>query len=500
MTSPKVILSAQGIHKQFPGVLALNDVFFDLREGELHALMGENGAGKSTLIKIISGLYSTDEGSITVGGKVVSIKSPFDARINGIATVYQELSLVESLTVAENIFMGRLPRDSTGLFVNWKKLMADTQDLLTEAGIELDPGQIVSSMSVGFRQQVEIARALSMNARVVIFDEPTAVLTNEESSVLFKNIEKLKNRGVGIIYISHRMEEIFELSDRITVLRDGKLIKTLERGEAGHDDVIKLMVGREIDKYAYKRDSCVHDEPALRVEDIVSIPKVRGVSFSLCKGEILGVYGLVGAGRTELARAIFGLDKKDGGSVFLGSRKVEFRSPRDAISAGIGFLPEDRRRQGLILENSVLVNNNLANHRSVSRFGFFKSTADIRQVQDGISMLDIKTSNIQEKVVKLSGGNQQKIILSRWLTRKPNPGILILDEPTRGVDVGAKNEIHRLIRLCAENGMAVLMISSDMHEVLTVSDRIIVMREGLVVGEMIHDEATEESVVGFAAG
>ena len=496
----EVAIEARGISKRFPGVQALDDVSFDLRRGEIHALMGENGAGKSTLIKILSGLYRPDGGTLEIEGKPAAIGTPRDARLAGIATVYQEFSLVDSLTVAENIFMGRLPKKGLGLFVDWKKLNRDTEELLEKAGMSLDPKALVGRLSVGFRQQVEIARAFSLNSKVVIFDEPTAVLTTDESSILFRNIARLKERGAGIVYISHRMEEIFEIADRITVLRDGRLIRTLKRGEASHDEVIRLMVGRSIDKYQYKKDACASGEPIIRAQQVTRLPRVRDVSLSICRGEILGLYGLVGAGRTELARVLFGLDAMSAGAVFVRERPVRFRSPRDAVAAGIGFLPEDRHNQGLIIENNVLVNNNLANHGSLSAFGFFKQREDKEQALRGVEMLDIKTSGIFQRVAKLSGGNQQKIILSRWLTRSPKPEALILDEPTRGVDVGAKNEIHRLVRRCAEEGMAVLMISSEMNEILTVSDRIVVMREGRVAGELTHEEASEERIVRLAAG
>ncbi|TCL66514.1 monosaccharide ABC transporter ATP-binding protein (CUT2 family) [Hydrogenispora ethanolica] len=493
------ILRLEGVCKSFPGVQALNHVSFDVLPGEIHVLMGENGAGKSTLIKIISGVYQADQGSLFVDERPVRISSPKIARELGISTVYQELTLTPALSVAENIFMGRLPRRRNSGFVDWAALYRQTRTLLDTLAIDLDPRELVGNLSVGYRQQIEIARALSLQAKLIILDEPTAVLTDEESSKLFRNMQLLKERKVGMIYISHRMAEVLNLADRITVMRDGGKVATIAGSEANYDELVRLMVGRNIDKNRLAKHPVRRDQPFLEVDNLSQSGVVQSCSFKIYPGEILGVYGLVGSGRTELARLLFGLEKSTSGSVKLNGTPLAIRCPRDAIRAGFGFLPEERRRHGLVLKLDVSRNINLANHEYLQSGGFVRAGLEKSLAEQGVRELAIKTPNLRQLVENLSGGNQQKVILARWLTHHPQPQILILDEPTRGVDVGAKAEIHRLIKELARQGMTVLMISSDMPEVLTVSDRIMVMREGGIVGEMLQEEATEEKIIFLAA-
>ena len=489
------ILKLEGISKSFPGVKALDDVSFDVRPGEVHVLMGENGAGKSTLIKIVSGVYRNDEGKIHFDGKEVHLQSPIQARNLGISTVYQELTLAPHLSVAENIYMGRLPKKGGGAFVDWKALYAQAGELIEENDLKLNPKAMVNSLTVGYRQMVEIARALSVNAKVVIFDEPTAVLTQEESSKLFMAIEKLKARGVGIIYISHRIAEILDMADRITVLRDGQFVKTIAGAGATYEEVVRLMVGRDIEKSIHEKSERAAGAPALEVDHFSRGNAVKDASFNLYHGEILGFYGLVGSGRTELVRLIFGLDKLDGGQIKIAGKEVAISGPRDAIRHGMGFLPEDRRLHGLVLPMDVSKNINLANHRYIQKRGFIRAKTEKAVALKGVEDLSIRTPGLRQLVGNLSGGNQQKVIIARWLCRHPRPRILILDEPTRGVDVGAKSEIHRLIKNLAKDGLAVIMVSSDMPEVLTVSDRIIAMREGRIISELSREEATEEKLI-----
>ncbi|MGI9860928.1 sugar ABC transporter ATP-binding protein [Moorella naiadis] len=492
------LLRLEGVNKAFPGVQALKDVSLAIMPGEIHALVGENGAGKSTLIKIISGVYHSDQGQLYFQEQPVTINSPREARELGISTVYQELALSPHLSVAENIFMGRLPARWGRRWVDWNRLYNMARELLDELEIDLDPRQRLGSLSVAYRQQVEIARALSINARVIIFDEPTAVLTEDETAVLFKNLQRLKERGVGVIYISHRMAEILHLADRITVLRDGRVVATLPGAEAQYEQLVRLMVGRDINKGLVSPGEAARGNVVMEVEGLCQEGVVADINFSLHAGEVLGLYGLVGSGRTEVARLLFGLARPSAGKIKLAGKEVKITSPREAIRHGLGFLPEDRRHQGLVLQLDVTRNICLANLDSLHRRGFIQTTVEKQMAGRGVKELAIKTPNLAQKVANLSGGNQQKVILARWLMRQPKPQIFIMDEPTRGVDVGAKAEIHRLIRQLADEGMAVLMISSDLSEVLAVSDRIMVMREGRMAGEIQQKEATEEKVIFLA--
>ena len=492
--STEPLLRLEGITKTFPGVKALDTVDFDVRPGEVHMLMGENGAGKSTMIKIISGVYPGYDGKVFFEGKEVNMQSPIQSRSLGIGTVYQELTLAPHLSVAENMFMGRLPRKKSGVFVDKKTLYAQAQKILDENDLNVDAKAIVNDLTVGYRQMVEIARALSVNAKIVIFDEPTAVLTTEESAKLFAAIDKLKSQGTGIIYVSHRIAEVLEMADRITVLRDGKLVKTMPGKGATYDEIVRLMVGRDI-QMIYGGQEIKREAPIMEVMGFSRGNAVRDVSFKLYPGEVLGFYGLVGAGRTELVRLIFGLDKRDSGTLNIRGEVAAINGPRDAILYGLGFIPEDRRLHGLVLPMDVSKNINLANHQHIRKHGFINSPLEKEVAKSGVEDLSIRTSGIEQLVANLSGGNQQKCIIARWLCRTPRPDILILDEPTRGVDVGAKAEIHNMIRRLVSDGLAVIMVSSDMPEVLTVSDRILAMREGSLASEMSHAEATEEKLI-----
>ncbi len=485
------ILKLSNISKRFPGVVALDKVNFSVMPGEIHVLVGENGAGKSTLIKIISGVYKKDEGTYELEGHVIDLKSPVQAKTMGISTVYQELTLAPHLSVAENIFMGVLPKK--GLSIDWKKMYADSKALLDSLDMDIDPQEKVENLSVGFRQMVEIARALSNKSKVIIFDEPTAVLTEKETQVLFKNILKLKASGVGIIYISHRVAEILNFGDKITILRDGKSIGTVDCKNISYDDIVKMMVGRDVQSGFELRK--VDPNPYISVEQFTDKNRVKEVSFHVHKGEILGVYGLVGSGRTEVVRMMFGLDKKAGGTLKIDGKEVSIKNPKEAIANGFGFLPEDRRRDGLVLELDVSKNICMASHKEISNCYVLSGSKEKNMAENGMKSISIKASSRHQCVMDLSGGNQQKCIIARWIAKFPDLKFLILDEPTRGVDVGAKAEIHTLIRDLADQGLTVLMVSSDMTEVLTVSDRIIVMREGYVAGEFQREDASEEKII-----
>jgi ribose transport system ATP-binding protein len=491
------VLEMKGVSKFFPGVVALDNVNLDVLPGEIHVLVGENGAGKSTLIKIVSGLYKKDKGSYIFNGQEINLSSPNHAKSLGISTVYQELTLAPDLSVAENIFMGNLARDRMGL-VDWKQVYKHAQDLLDSLDIPVSARTKVSKLSVGFRQMVEISRALSLNSKVLILDEPTAVLTDKESQVLFRHIRNIQKKNVGIIYISHRIAEILDLADRITVLRDGKKINTVDAKTVDYNSIVRMMVGRDV--YTGYTERKIDETPFVEVCGFSSPDKkVKSVNFAIKKGEILGVYGLVGSGRTELARLMFGLNKRTGGTMTLGGKVVQVNSPLDAKMNGMGYLPEDRRLEGLVLDLDVSKNICLANHKEISGYGLLSVKKEKKMAEEGVKSISIKTPSLKQKIMNLSGGNQQKAIMARWLARFPTLRFLIMDEPTRGVDVGAKSEIHNLIRSQAEQGLTVMMISSDMPEVLSVSDRIIVMREGEISAEFSNKEASEEKIIFAAA-
>ncbi len=488
------ILQLTNISKRFPGVQALDGVHFDICPGEVHALVGENGAGKSTMIKIISGVHRPDSGEIRIDGQPVEFNNPREATERGIATIYQELSLYPELTVAENIFMGHAPSSQVGPFrkINWGEMFDRAQEILASLNIhDMDVRRKVGSLSVGNRQRVEIAKALSINARILIMDEPTASLTEADVERLFEIVRLLRERGVGIIYISHRLQEVFELGDRVTVLRDGQYIDTKPVSETTEDELISMMVGRTIDNLFPKLPSEVR-EPVLEVRDLRRRPSVRGVSMQVRAGEIVGLAGLVGSGRSELAQTIFGITPAQSGEIFVNGQKVEIKTPAQAVKLGIAYVPEDRGTQGLIKEMTIRENVSMAVLPELARGGFIDFAREKTLAQEAIQQLNIRATSVQQIVAKLSGGNQQKVVVSKWLASKPR--LLIMDEPTRGIDVGAKAEIHRLMSELAVQGIAILMISSELPEILGMSDRILVMREGRLVAEFSRDEATQENI------
>ena len=490
-------LEMRGIVKKFPGVLALDHVHLRVKKGEVHALLGENGAGKSTLMKILSGAYQKDEGEIEFDGKVVEIHSAQDAQRLGISIIYQELNLTEQLTVAENIFMGRQIMKNK-FQVDWKRMFDEAQKLLDDLNVDVDAHALVRDLGVARKQMVEVAKALSINSKVLIMDEPTAPLTDREIKVLFDTINMLKGRGVSIIYISHRLEEVMEVCDRATIMRDGANVTELNVANTNLDEIIRYMVGRELKEKFPK----IHVEPGkvrLRVENIHAGKQVNGVSLSVRGGEILGIAGLVGAGRTETARAIFGMDPKQSGEIYVDEQKVEIDRPLDAIRAGIGFVTEDRKGEGLVLPLPISQNMTLA---TLDKLGpsFHMSLGKERDtVNDYIGKLNIKTPSALQLARNLSGGNQQKVVLAKWLLSDSK--VIIFDEPTRGIDVGAKIEVYNIINSLIREGVAVIMISSEMPEVLGMSDRVAVMHQGEITGVFDNDGTlTQEKILYYATG
>ncbi len=486
----------EGIDKSFPGVHALNQVHFDLYPGEVHALVGENGAGKSTLMKVLTGVFPKDAGHIYYKGKEVEIPNPRAAQLLGISIIYQEMELMPHLTVAQNIYIGREPRRGFRFLLDEKEINRKAEELLSSLHIDIDPRTRVADLTVAKQQMVEIAKALSYNAEVLIMDEPTSALSETEVEELFETIRHLKNNGMGIIYITHRLEELKEISDRITVMRNGQYIDTLPTKDASLDRIISLMVGREI--YETKRNREKEDEEVvLEVRNLSRGKAIRDVSFKLKKGEILGFAGLLGAGRTEVARAIFGADPIDSGEIYIRGKRVHIKSPTDAVKYGIGYLSEDRKRYGLMLGMDVEDNIVIATlERFLGRLGWVKKARTSEEAQRRVEELEIKTPSLQQKVRYLSGGTQQKVVVAKWLTR--NCDILIFDEPTRGIDVGAKSEIYKLLNELAESGKSIIMISSELPEILRMSHRIIVMCEGRITGELIAEEATQERIMQYA--
>lgn len=496
MRGPFPLLEMRGIGKSFPGVCALDAVDFELRAGEVHVLLGENGAGKSTLMRILSGACPSDTGEIRLGGGSVAIHSPHQARALGISTIYQEFNLVPHLSAGANIFLGREPARALGL-VNHRQLHARAGGVLTQLGIRLDPTTRVEQLSVAQQQMVEVARALAFDARILIMDEPTSALTAAESRTLFALVRSVRDRGVGVIYISHRMEEIFALGDRVTVLRDGRRVATRAVAEVTVGELIRLMADREL-KDHFPRRRVPPGEPVLEVSQVSTRDKLRDVSFTLRQGEILGVAGLLGSGRSTLARVLFGAVRPTAGTVRVQSRGVRLRSPAAAIRLGIGYLAEDRKQQGLVLALSVRQNIALPNTDLAYPFGVRRPARERELVAAQVEQLRIKTPHLDQPVVYLSGGNQQKVVLAKWLARQA--GILIFDEPTRGIDVAAKVDIYELMNRLTDQGAAILMISSDLPEVLGMSDRILVMHNGRVVGEFDPRQANQATLVRAALG
>lgn len=495
------VLQLKHIDKTFPGVKSLENVHFDLFPGEVHAIVGENGAGKSTLMKVIGGVYAPDAGEIIYKGQPVQWSNPQSARSSGISVIHQELKLAANLSVAENVLMGTdLPRSWLG-FVQWDKIYERARELLASIGSDLDPRRIVSTLSVAQQQIVEIARAISIRADVIIMDEPSASLTEKEIAKLFELIRLLKSRGVAIIYISHRMEEIFAITDRCTVLRDGRWIKTLATRETNEKEIVQLMVGRDIShlfdthKREYRRDASV---PLLKATELSDAKSVRNASLELYPGEIVGISGLVGSGRSEFLMALFGATKIKRGTVELKGRPVVIHSPREAIKKGIALVPESRKDQSLFLQMAVGENISVLQLEKLSAMGWMNGLAKRQLEQAYRDKLNVKTSSLDTQIVNLSGGNQQKAILARWLTIRPD--ILLLDEPTRGVDVGAKGEIYAIIRQMAEEGIGIIVVSSDLPEIVTVSDRVYVMNQGEFVAELSGADINQETIMLHATG
>jgi len=491
------LLSLSGVSKEFPGVKALNNVQFDLNEGEVHAIVGENGAGKSTLMKILSGIYKKDSGEIIYKGKSVNIPNPFEAQKLGIGIIHQELNLMPHLTVAENIFIGREDRFPGGIFLNNKKLITATIELLKELDLNLNPNDIVGELSIAKQQMVEIAKAVSYRGSVIIMDEPTSSLTPAETDALFKIIRSLQAAGKGVVYISHRLEELEKITDRITVLRDGEYVKTLKTSETDIPEVISLMVGRKVAQDQRPENRKIGSDIVLRVEGLSDAHLLKDISFDLRKGEILGFAGLMGAGRTELARAIMGADPKTTGTITLHGNEVKIKQPSDAVAAGIGYLSEDRKRFGLLLNQDVTFNVILSSiPRFSNKLGFLKVKSAAGIARDAIAQLRVRTPSERQFLKNLSGGNQQKVVIAKWLTRDCE--VLIFDEPTRGIDVGAKDEIYRLLTSLAEEGKSIIMISSELPEVLRLSDRIAVMCDGRLTGIIDNKDANQNVIMELA--
>jgi ribose transport system ATP-binding protein len=493
----KLLLRMEGIYKSFPGVQALSDAKFDLRYGEVHALVGENGAGKSTLMKVLGGIYHKDAGIITLEGQDVEITSPAMAQHLGISIVHQELNLMPHLTVAQNIFIGREPRTKISFVVDDKTTNEKALALFEMLNLRLDPNTKVADLTVAKQQMVEIAKALSFNAKILVMDEPTAALTDTEIEELFTVIRQLRDKGVGVVHISHRLEELKLISDRVTVMRDGKYIDTLKTSDADIDKIISLMVGRTIYESVPEIPEDQNQEVVLEVRNLNRGKVLRDVSFSLKRGEILGFAGLIGAGRTEVARAIFGADSRESGEIFIKGKQVQIKSPGDAVQHGIGYLSEDRKRYGLALAMDVKENVALAAMKKfLKMLGWMDSKKTAERGREMITALNIKTPSLEQKVKFLSGGNQQKVVIGKWLTADTD--ILIFDEPTRGIDVGAKSEIYKLLNDLAHQGKAIIMISSELPEILRMSHRVVVMCEGRVTGVLNANEATQESIMKYA--
>jgi ribose transport system ATP-binding protein len=494
--STSALLSIHGIHKSFPGVHALRGVDLELRAGEVLALVGENGAGKSTLVKVLAGAHRPDSGSMAVDGAPAAFRSPLDARKAGIAVIYQELNLVPSLTAAANIFLGQERTRLGWLRQGEERRLA--RELLQRVGVDIDPGVLCSDLTVAQRQVVEIAKALAADARLLVMDEPSAALTPQEVERLFGIIRDLKNHGLGIIYISHRLEEVFAIADRVMVLRDGEQIGTQSVDSVDRDHLIEMMVGRKLEQEFPRRDVRVGG-PRLAVHGLCRGNAVRGVSFVVGRGEVLALTGLVGSGRTETVRLIFGADRRDAGTITLDGKELAIRCPRDAIRAGVALLTEDRKGQGLVLAHSVRENFALPNLEHWSKWGWIKQRAEQAALARHIESLHIRLQSPEQPVATLSGGNQQKVVLAKWLEHFCE--VILFDEPTRGIDVGAKYEIYQLINALAAQGKAIVLVSSELEEALGMADRIVVMHEGRITGEITDvPHATEAEILRLAVG
>ncbi len=493
MNSSTPVIRMEHIHKSFGGVHALSDVQMAVYAGEVHALLGENGAGKSTLIKTMTGVYHPDSGEIYLYGEPVQFSGPREAQRQGIGAIYQEPSLFPDLDIAENIVAGRQPTRAGR--VDWRAMYREADELLQQLGVDLNPRIKARNLSVAQQQTVEIARALSLNAQLLIMDEPTSSLTLTEVKELFRIIRQLREGGTAIIFISHRLEELFEVADRVTILRDGHYISTREMSGVETEDLIQMMVGRNVDDLFPKQEA-PPGELRLEVSHLTAAGKFEDVSFSLRAGEILGLAGLIGAGRTDVARALFGIQSVQSGAIRISGQPVEIRSPQQAMNLGLGFVPEDRQHHGLVLPMTIETNITLPILSHFATFGWRRDRQAKQVAEKAAHRLEVKSSGITQKAKELSGGNQQKVVLAKWL--ETNPRILILDEPTRGIDVGTKAAVHQLMSDLANEGVAILMISSELPEILGMSDRILVMREGRITGEFTRAEATQEKIMAAA--
>ena len=497
-----IVLQARDISKAFGGIKALDRVSLDIYSGKVNAIVGENGAGKSTLMKILSGVHREYEGQIVLDGKPVTFAHPRQAQDNGIAIIHQELNLIPYLSVAENVFLGREFVGLTGM-IDYRAMHRETTKILERLDLHINPRVTVSTLRVGQKQVVEIAHALSLHARIVIMDEPTSAISKHEIEILFGLIRSLTAQGVAIVYITHKLVELFQIADTVTVLRDGRLVGSNAIEDVTHDEIVRMMVGRDMQDFFVKANA-TKPRDVLGVRDVcLAHPRRRGdfvvdhVSFEVKAGEVLGLFGLMGAGRTELLETIFGLHPKhSSGRIFLDGGKVEIKSPTDAIDLGIGFVTEDRKMEGLILDMSVAENISLASLEQVERFGFLSGAIGNRLAQDYVERLRIKTPSVKQIIENLSGGNQQKVVIAKWLAT--NPRVLLLDEPTRGIDVNAKNEIYRLISELAQEGIAIVMVSSELPEIMAIADRIIVLSEGRKTAEFPHSLTTEEVIMKAA--
>ncbi len=493
-----MLLEMKNICKSFSGVRVLDDVSFDLKAGEVHAITGENGAGKSTLVKILTGVYTRDSGEILINDVPCVFNNVHEALEQGVVIVHQELNMTKDLTVAQNIYLGKEPKKGK-FFIDDHKMVEQTRELFNQLSVSIDPEAIIGTLSIGEQQMVEIAKALSIDAKIIVFDEPTAALSLKETDVLFGIIRDLVKRGIGVIYISHRMAEIGEITNRISVLRDGKYIATLDTSDSNEDQIVRLMVGRELTDNPKGQSSVNTDEVVLEVKNLSSKTGIRNASFKLYKGEVLGFSGLMGAGRTELARLIFGADMHTEGEIYVHGKKVEISNTSDAIELGIGYVSEDRRKSGVLVNDSIAENisiNNLDNLKVKGPIPLLSDQKMHQQADYYRDKLQIRSTGSDQKVIKLSGGNQQKVSIAKWLARGSE--ILIMDEPTRGIDVGAKSEIYDLINQLIEEGKSIIMISSEMNEVLKMSDRILVMSEGRITKELEAKDANQEIIMKYA--
>ena len=488
------ILEVKNITKIYPGVVALNRVSMDVREGEVHALIGENGAGKSTLMKVITGAIEPNDGEIVYGGKSYSKMSPELSRQLGIEAIYQEFNLAPTVSVAENIYIGSKVND--GAVIDYKKLYSEAAKVLDNFTVEISPKSLVKDLTVAYMQLVEIAKAIARNARLIIMDEPTAPLTEDEVGNLFEIIEELKKQGVSVIYISHRLDELFAVSDRVTVMRDGEVIVTKDTKDFNKEQLIYHMVGRGLNE-TFPERNVTYGEPVLEVKELCG-NGVAPVSFTLRKGEVLGLAGLVGAGRTELVRLIFGADPKDGGKIFIEGKETAINKPQDAVRSGIGLVSEDRKAQGVFLRMSIKTNITVTILEKLAKWGVINRRLENDCAVEYREALNIKTPSLEQLAGNLSGGNQQKVALAKWLASKSK--VLILDEPTRGIDVGAKQEIYQLINRLAEEGLGIIVISSEMEEILGITDRLLILSEGRLSGTLMKEEYSQTTVLKYASG